>query len=292
MKTLIWITIAVALFANPIYGQQSSPQRVRTFAALPNWTGLWETDLSASLDSGEFARSLRRPPSAPQSDATDAPPVAAESPVEQAFFKRMQLMQKPPYNQEWQKKYVDAVQRLATAAHPRESSTSAKTCHMGFPVVMDSPIPEGMFQAMVTPEETLFLFQDGDVRHVYTDGRSHPKTEDLWPTEMGDSIGHWEGSTLVIDTIARIPGPLMPVNASGVTAELSSQAHFTERLRRIDRDAMQEDLTIDDPLRFTAPWHLKFRYKRVMNLDRMIGSNCIENDRNPIISGKVTLAPP
>ncbi len=163
---------------------------------------------------------------------------------------------------------------------------------MGFPVVMDSPTPDGMFQALVTPEETLLLFRDGDVRHIYTDGRAHPQPQDLWPTDMGDSIGRWEGNTLVIDTIERKAGPLLPVNVSGVSADLSEQAHFTERLRMLDRNTMQDDLTIDDPLRFSHPWQVSLRYRRVVNVDRMIASNCTENDRNPIVDGKVTIAPP
>jgi hypothetical protein len=39
-----------------------------------------------------------------------------------------------------------------------------------------------MFQVVVTPEETLFVFDDGEVRHVYTDGRAHPDKDDLWQT--------------------------------------------------------------------------------------------------------------
>ena len=52
----------------------------------------------------------------------------------------------------------------------------------------------------VTPEETLFLYENGDVRHIYSD-REHPKKDDLWPTKRGNSIGRWKGATLFIDTI-------------------------------------------------------------------------------------------
>jgi hypothetical protein len=85
----------------------------------------------------------------------------------------------------------------------------------------------------------------------FADGRPHPKKEDLWPTDLGDSIGHWEGATLVIDTIARKAGPVVP-NTVGF-ADLSAQAHFTERLTRIDADTLQDDMTIDDPQRFVHP---------------------------------------
>ena len=58
-----------------------------------------------------------------------------------------------------------------------------------------------MFEILTTPEETAMIFSSREIRHVYTDGRPHTPNEDLWPTPWGDSIGHWEGQTLVIDTI-------------------------------------------------------------------------------------------
>ena len=285
LRSCLWL--ALVLLIGPVYSQQSSPQRLRALAALPDWSGLWETELAAQLDSGDFARSLTPPVAA----SAQGPPEGVEAAVELAFFKRMVILGTPPYNAEWQKKHAAEV---AATAHPGAPVTTrtAKTCAMGFPLILDSPVPEGMFQAMVTPEETLFLFQDGEVRHVYTDGRPHPREEDRWATEMGDSIGHWERLALVIDTIARKAGPLMAVNMPVTGADLSEQAHFIERLRRVDRDTMQDDLTIEDPLRLAHPWQLSFRFRRVTNLDRMIASNCTENDRNPIIDGKVTMAPP
>jgi hypothetical protein len=210
-------------------------------------------------------------------------------PLEAELFKRMKLMGNPPYKAEWEQKYERARSELHREARP--AASPIKVCRLGFPTVLDSPTPEGMFQAPVTPEETLFLFRDGEVRQIYTDGRSHPKPEDLWPTEMGDSIGHWEGTTLAIDTIARTAGSIAP-GAFWVAADLSEQAHFTERLRSIDDNMLQDDLTIEDPLRFARPWHVSIRYKRVTDVDRMIPSNCTENDRNPIVNGKLTIAPP
>jgi hypothetical protein len=54
-------------------------------------------------------------------------------------------------------------------------------------------------EVMQTPKEVVELFEyDHFVRHIYIDGK-HP--EDLTPTYDGDSIGHWEGDTLVVDTI-------------------------------------------------------------------------------------------
>jgi hypothetical protein len=278
VRPLGWL--AVVLLASPLQAQQSTPERLRVLARLPDWTGLWETELSAQLDSGEFARSLGR----------SFPPRGGEfASPELALFSRMKILGEPPYNAQSARRYRSE-RGHTTGTHAAQPLVFA--CSMGFPLILESPVPDGMFQAMVTPEETLFLFQNGEVRHIYTNGRSHPKAEDRWPTSMGDSVGHWEGTTLVIDTIARKAGPIMAGNAPLPGANLSEQAHFIERLRRLDRDTMQDDLTIDDPVRFAHPWRLSFRFQRVMNLDRMIASNCTENDRNPIVDGQFTIAPP
>ena len=148
----------------------------------------------------------------------------------------------------------------------------------------------------MTPEQTLFLFGDGESRIIYTDGRSHPKKEDLWSTSMGDSIGHWEGATLVIDTIARTAGPITSGGPVGeptrYAGSLSEQAHFVERVRLTDANTMRDDLTIDDPQRFAHPWKVSIRYPRVTDIDRMIPYACEGHERNPIVKGRLTIAPP
>jgi len=145
-----------------------------------------------------------------------------------------------------------------------------------------------VFQVVVTPEETLFVMDHGEVRHIYTDGRKHPAEEDLWPTPLGDSVGHWDGETLVIDTVARTPGPITMFSPA---AELGEQAHFTERVRRIDKSTMEDELTIEDPQRFLHPWTVTFRYTRAADLNRFIPYDC-EADRNPVENGKLTIRPP
>jgi hypothetical protein len=131
------------------------------------------------------------------------------------------------------------------------------------------------------------LHETGDAgahRVVYMDGRKHP--DDLIPSWWGHSIGRWEGETLVIDTVARTPGPI------GVGPnDLSERAHFTERVRRIDQDALEVAMTIEDPLRFTHPWQLNIRYSRVTEIDRIVPWDCA-NDRNPIVDGALTIEPP
>ncbi|HEV2700776.1 MAG TPA: hypothetical protein VGV09_04035 [Steroidobacteraceae bacterium] len=284
------IALALALAVSLAHAQQSSALRVRAFAALPNWTGFWETDLSAALNSHDF--SGLKPDSA-------AAAIAAydDEPGGDIFFALTKLAAKPPYNPEWEQQYQMAVTTLKNSRGHSKSSVTEKTCtSSGFPDAMDSI---GPFQWLVTPEETLFLFHGGDVRHIYTDGRSHPEKADLWPTPEGDSVGHWEGETLIVDTVERQPGPIVPpgptvpvlIRSPGLVADLSEQAHFVERIRMVGTDALQDDLTIEDPQRFTRPWHISMHYKRAAGVDRMILSSC-EHDRDIVVNGKIAIAPP
>jgi hypothetical protein len=268
-----WIGLAVAaatpviaLFALGIEAGADNPAaRVRLFAALPEWTGIWETEAAMQLDRGVF------------------PPVP-------------KLWREPPYTPVAQKKYAPAGFPLMTAKNAfdfQSRTATEKLCQpLGFPSIMEMPVGDFLFELLVTPEQTLLLAQDGTVRHIYTDGRPHPKPADLWPTPSGDSIGHWEGQTLVIDTIARTPGPIagLPGIERLGTANLSVQAHFTERLRRIGTDTLEDVMTIEDPLRFTHPWQVKIRYARLKDLDRLIPTDC-EHDRNTV-GDKFGIAPP
>jgi len=233
--------------------------RARIFATLPDWTGIWENEGAVAVLAGKPL----------------APP---------------KLMGKPPYTAQAEKIYANlpigvgenVFQALARALPVFKVCKSS-----GFPGVMEAPVPDLLFQLIVTPERVLFIVTDGTVREIFTDGRAHPKPQDLWPTPVGDSIGHWEGTTLVVDTIARERGPVLPFPG---TANLSDQARFTERLRRTGADALEDAMTIDDPQRFAHPWHLRLRYVRVHDVDRMIPVGC-DHDRDTVVGGKIVVAP-
>jgi hypothetical protein len=181
------------------------------------------------------------------------------------------LRGQPPYTSDWAAK-VDAERKTA--------STATKECGFPFPFVLESP---WVFQFLATPEETVMLWGGREVRHIYTDGRPHPPAEDLWATPWGDSVGRWDGQELVVDTIAVQPSRFPP--------SISEQAHFTERLRMVSPNRIENELTIEDPVAFTQPWKVTIPYIRVTELDRMVHGDCTENDRNPVIDGKLTITP-
>ena len=83
-----------------------------------------------------------------------------------------------------------------------------------------------------------------DVRVIPLDGRPHlPPDVHLW---YGDSVGHWEGNTLVVDT----------TNLSGKTAfhGADDKMHVIERFSRMNGDTLLYQWTVDDPTAFTKPW--------------------------------------
>ena len=111
-------------------------------------------------------------------------------------------------------------------------------------------------QIVQTPTEVIELFEyDHTVRHIFIDGRTHPR--DVTPTYNGDSIGHWEGNTLVVDTIG-LNGKLW---LDRVGHPDSDQMHIVERIQRIDEKTLQVDFTFDDPKSYTKPWTAQMRFR-------------------------------
>src|SRR5919197_1061440 len=216
-RLLLSAMLAAELSGHALAAETAVPRAVAC-AALPNWTGLWETEAAARLS----ATGKLEPP---------------------------KLWGKPPYNAEWERRSRRADATGEPAVPPTDLPPTVKACEpAGFPATMEHPVPDHLFEILITREQTLLVSTDGAISHIYTDGRQHPTAEDLWPTPEGHSIGPWEGDTLVIDTTARKGGPVGPP-LPGI-ADLSEQAHFTERLQLLDADTLQNHMTIDDPQRF------------------------------------------
>jgi len=119
-------------------------------------------------------------------------------------------------------------------------------------------------QIVQTPKEVIEIFEyDHNVRYIYTDGRKHPA--DLTPTYNGHSIGHWEGDTLVVDTIG--------LNGKNWLDRLghpeSEEMHITERIHRVDAKFLQVDFTFDDPKSYPKPWTATLRYQARPTWDLM-----------------------
>ena len=106
-------------------------------------------------------------------------------------------------------------------------------------------------QFVQTPKLFLILSeQQSSYRVIYMDGRQHPKPDEVYPLFMGHSIGHWEGDTLVVDTI----GADTNTPPGGGLAFASDAAHFVEKFRRPNASTLFYEFTVDDPKVLTKPW--------------------------------------
>ena len=122
--------------------------------------------------------------------------------------------------------------------------------------------PSGGFRQVATAYGTQFvhfpdlqqfiIFQTGgphSFRVVYLDGRQHPK--DLAPSYYGHSIGHFEGDTLVVDTIG-YNERMWVSNLEGMPH--TDRLHTIERFTRTDFNTIRYEMTIDDPGAYTETW--------------------------------------
>jgi hypothetical protein len=131
------------------------------------------------------------------------------------------------------------------------------------------------YRLVQTPALLIMLFEDDIPSHrqVFLDGRSHPK--DMDPKWMGHSVGHWEGETLVIDTVGFDDRSWI----TNVGHPHTEKMHVVERFRRPDLGHLEIEFTIDDPGAYAKPWIMK----RISDLDTRdeVGEYvCTENNRD------------
>jgi Raf kinase inhibitor-like YbhB/YbcL family protein len=86
--------------------------------------------------------------------------------------------------------------------------------------------------------------------------RQHKPADELFPTFYGDSIGHWEGNTLVVDTISLGAGDTLDAQIPN-----SDALHVVQRLERVTYDTIQNQVTIDDAKAYTKPVTTTVTYK-------------------------------
>ena len=123
-----------------------------------------------------------------------------------------------------------------------------------------------------TPKEVVMIYSnDQQVRHIYLDvpHSAHPKTS--W---YGESVGHYEGDTLVVDTIGLNDKTFVDNFRTPHTDKL----HVVERFRMVEGGkVLQVDITFDDPDAFNTPWSVMQRYDRIQR--PMAEEICAENNQ-------------
>jgi len=144
--------------------------------------------------------------------------------------------------------------------------------------------PEGLCLPMGTPRKDpypwriihtpklMVILYEGNIhsyRQIFLDGRPHDKrVEETW---WGDSIGHWEGDTLVVD-----------ITAFNDKTELPGGFRHTESLHVIERftrtaDGIQYEATVEDPNVFVRPWKMVRTFQQRTDLEKVDEFVCENN---------------
>lgn len=129
-------------------------------------------------------------------------------------------------------------------------------------------------QIMQYGDYMAYLFEQSTWFHVIAMNRDHPKH--LEPTWFGDSVGKWDGDTLVVDTI----GFNGRTRLDTIGHPHSDQMHLVERISFIDRDHLNYEVTVEDPKTFTRPWKNTRTYWRMKPGQELIEYSCEENNRD------------
>ena len=143
-----------------------------------------------------------------------------------------------------------------------------------------TPYPAEIFQR---PEKMAILFEQNNMFHVVpTDGRDHPKQ--LYPSWLGDSVGHWEGDALVVDTLGFNGQTWLDTEPERLT---SDALHVVERFSRPDFDHIRYEVTVSDPKMYTQPWTNTRVFVLMKPGQELLEYSCEENNKE-ITEGHVS----
>ena len=182
----------------------------------------------------------------------------------------------PPYNPAWEAKYqktldyhrtVDIVDPLNFCEPPGMPRTLG-----GLP---------GPIEIAQTPTMTYMTWEYMSSIHRIYMNQPHPPENEMWPMVMGNATGRWDGNALVVDTVSMKEGVF---DRTG--APYSDKVHVIERITKTDKDHITDDITVEDPVAFTRPWHVVRKWQRAEPGTR-IGDLYCDSDRNPVVDGKV-----
>lgn len=168
-------------------------------------------------------------------------------------------------------------QRLAASDQGQPYAPLSSEClPNGIPLTMtaDAAYP---FQILQQRDQVTMLFTVWHIYRAIALGTAH--RGDLDPGYMGDSVGHWEGDTLVVETTNLNDKTMLDM--SGMPH--SDAMRVIERLRRVDDQTLENLITVDDARTFSRPWTMRMRYRRS---NEPIREYFCENNKDAPPSGK------
>jgi hypothetical protein len=196
---------------------------------------------------------------------------------------------KPDLNGVWERPYVPDMTRNARGQQgladlpftpaglqnwksydPADGDYTGSCMPFGLSRSINSPYP---VQIVQNDKYVALLFEQSTWFHVIpTDNRPHPQGDALNPTWFGNSVGRWEGETLVVDTI----GFNGYTRLDTIGHPHSDALHLIQTFRRVDAGHIVYTITIDDPKTYTKPW----KNERTFTLSQgeLIEYSCEENN--------------
>lgn len=216
-----------------------------SYAKMPHWSGLWQR---AAREGVKFD-----PKQTGSSFAPHGPMTADLTPRYRAAFE--EKVRQVDAGNEW-----DPLSDCLPAGYPR---------------FLVEPFYR---EFIVTPSETWMIKAPGsEVRRIYTDGRGHVPDDAARPLWDGDSIGFWDGDTLVVHTIRVIHGEYQRLQP-----DYSDETSTVERIRMINPNTIEDDVTVWDPIGLRKPWHVVDHYTRVTSPGARIDMEACDNDNNVV----------
>jgi len=230
-------------------GAQGTPASTAANAAPPDFSGVYYPVQQGR--GGQGQRAGAPPAGAPRGGPPPRPTTSA--PLSDGSQGRSPDAPslRPEYMAKWE------MMRKSRMAGSYEFDNNAKCLPPGMPAMMG--MAYGM-EVMQTKDKITFFSELNDaLRRVYLDGRQPtPKILDD-PTYAGYSTGHWEGDTLVVDTVALHPNSFI----EGFTPH-SDAMTVKERIRFIGPGVLEDRILVTDPKALTKPWETVRTYRKAM----------------------------
>jgi hypothetical protein len=161
----------------------------------------------------------------------------------------------PPLKPEYLAPWKDKQAKLREADRKGEPIASGYTHCLpdGMPAMMMGMFPMEVLES--NGQVTIIQEAYQQIRRIYLDDKI-PAWQDAEPRFWGHSAGHWEGDTLVTETVG------IKENVMFRNVPHSAAMHIDERIHLIDKDHMVDEVTITDPDYLTAPWQWTWMYAR------------------------------
>jgi hypothetical protein len=160
-----------------------------------------------------------------------------------------------PILQPWARDVVRKRNELVLAGKPA-NPPHASCWPVGVPGFLLRPMTQAMYFVQGPKEVVMILASKQEIRHVYLTDKHSPNVKTSW---YGESIGHYDGDALVVDTIGLDDRTLV----DGFGTPHTKQLHVTERFHLIeDGKVLEANVHVEDPGAFTMPWDAIQRFRQ------------------------------